>query len=333
MTRATSKGDAALRGGLDLDTASDYLDFADSILIAIDPLQRVTYINKKGCDLLGYGKKDILGRNWFDDFLPKSVGKNVKSVFCELIAGKVEPMEYFENPILTKSGEERLISWHNELIRDKRGKIVSSFSSGQDITERRAAEKGMQTALERLQVDTQRKNPLAEANNVLERSQLSVWLLSSTNYNMQLLKLLKQVSEKYKKVVYVSLSKPCNKVLDDFEREGIDKCKFKLVCIGKKIDPLCQNVHFDTIDIVQVTGLSIKVNEVLEKYAPDALVFDSLHTMLAYVDKKSIIKFVQDLVIRIANSNCRGIFPIIDHGKDANLVDDLGLLVDEVVGD
>ncbi len=49
---------------------------------------------------------------------------------------KIEPVEFFENPVMTKSGEERLIAWHNSVIRDEAGQIVGHLSSGEDITER-----------------------------------------------------------------------------------------------------------------------------------------------------------------------------------------------------
>ena len=47
---------------------------------------------------------------------------------------------YSQNPILTKSGEERLIEWRNTLLRDDTGHVVGTFSSGSDITERKRAE-------------------------------------------------------------------------------------------------------------------------------------------------------------------------------------------------
>lgn len=44
-------------------------------------------------------------------------------------------MEFFENPILAAAGRERLITWHNVLIRDRHGEPAFVLSSGNDITE------------------------------------------------------------------------------------------------------------------------------------------------------------------------------------------------------
>ena len=58
----------------------------------------------------------------------------------ELIGGD---LSYVEDPILTKSGEERMIGWHNSLLRDDEGRVIGTLSSGEDITERKRAESGL----------------------------------------------------------------------------------------------------------------------------------------------------------------------------------------------
>ena len=123
------------------EQAQRYLDIAGVILVAIDADQGVTLINKKGCQVLGAdNEKEIVGHNWFDTCLPESNREETKEVFSKLMAGDVEPVEYFENNIITKQGEERLIAWHNTILTDDQGRIVGTLSSGEDITERRRAE-------------------------------------------------------------------------------------------------------------------------------------------------------------------------------------------------
>ena len=64
------------------------------------------------------------------------------------MAGDIPPVEYFENPAVTKSGEERTIAWHNALLRDETGRICGTLSSGEDITERRRAEGALRASEE-----------------------------------------------------------------------------------------------------------------------------------------------------------------------------------------
>lgn len=117
-----------------------YLDIAGVVLVAIDSDQKVTLINKKGGETLGYDKTEIIGKNWFDTFIPERDRDEVKTVFKKLMDGEVEPIEYFENPILTRSGEERIMAWHNSVLRDEKNNIISILSSGEDITERKKME-------------------------------------------------------------------------------------------------------------------------------------------------------------------------------------------------
>ena len=48
--------------------------------------------------------------------------------------------------MITRSGEERLIEWRNTVQRDDAGQVIGTFSSGADITERRALEAQYQQA-------------------------------------------------------------------------------------------------------------------------------------------------------------------------------------------
>ncbi|HEY5158890.1 MAG TPA: HD domain-containing phosphohydrolase, partial [Anaerolineales bacterium] len=129
--------------------AQQYLDIAGVLLVVLAADQKVILINKKGCEILGYVEQEIVGRSWFD-FLPQDEKDRVGGAFDQIMAGEIEPMEYFENPVLTKSGQERLVAWHNSVFTDEAGRIIGVVSSGEDITERKRAEKRIQLQLEHL---------------------------------------------------------------------------------------------------------------------------------------------------------------------------------------
>ncbi len=122
------------------DRAHKYLDVAAVMLVAIDTEQRVGLINKKGCEILGYQEEEIIAKNWFDNFLPERIREEVRAVFEKFVADEADTPEYYENPVLTKKGDERLIAWHNTILRDEKGNVIATLSSGEDITERKAAE-------------------------------------------------------------------------------------------------------------------------------------------------------------------------------------------------
>ncbi len=131
------------------DKAQKYLDVAGVILMVIGEDRKVRLMNQKGYQILGCNEEDIVGKDWPDNFLPERVRREVKAIFKKLIAGKLEPVEYFENPILTKDGDERLIAWHNTPLKDGSGNIIGILSSGQDITEHKQAEEALRQSEER----------------------------------------------------------------------------------------------------------------------------------------------------------------------------------------
>jgi len=118
------------------DRAQTYLDLVQVMIVALDNQGRVTLINRKGCEILGCDSQDIIGKNWFNHFLPESAAGKAKSVFERLMAGERKTVEYFENAVVNRAGEERLIAWHNLVLHDSSG----TLSAGEDITERKKAE-------------------------------------------------------------------------------------------------------------------------------------------------------------------------------------------------
>ncbi|MHB9035908.1 MAG: PAS domain S-box protein [Armatimonadota bacterium] len=127
-----------------------YFDFARVMMVVIGPDQAVLQVNQKACEVLGFTSKEIIGRDWFDVFVPQRCQEEVRVVFRRLVEGGHKSVEHFENPVLTKSGEERIIDWRNTLLFDDCGRVTSILSSGEDITERRRAEEAKRALEEQL---------------------------------------------------------------------------------------------------------------------------------------------------------------------------------------
>jgi len=132
------------------DRAQSYLDVAAIIFVVIDPDQKVILANKKCAEILGYPEQEILGRYWFDNFIPERFRKETKADFARLMKGELELSESYENLVLTREGEERVIAWNNALIRNGQGEIIASLISGRDITEQRQLKMELEQILEDL---------------------------------------------------------------------------------------------------------------------------------------------------------------------------------------
>lgn len=116
------------------------LDCAGVMFVEIDTKGIVTLVNKKTCDVFGYSEAEMLGKNWFENFLPDRIKKDILPISKKLLRGELKSTEYAENPILTKDQGERIIYWHNTIIKDHTGKIIGHLSAGEDITERKKTE-------------------------------------------------------------------------------------------------------------------------------------------------------------------------------------------------
>jgi len=148
---ARAKADHALHE--ERDRAKQYFDVVGAIILTIDPDRKVRHINRKGCEILGLEESEIVGRDWFENFIPEEFRSEIAGVFESLMAGGAEGFEsaeYHENPVPTKEGEERIIAWHNVVLRNEDGTIAGILSSGEDVTERKVLEQKLQGAFEEL---------------------------------------------------------------------------------------------------------------------------------------------------------------------------------------
>ena len=137
--------------GRERDRAEQYLNIAEVMLATIDVDEKITLINKRGCEILGYAEGELIGENWFDTLVPRRARDEVRGVFRKLMDGRIASVEYYENPLLRKDGEERIISFHNTVVRDGRGRITRTLLSAEDITDRKRAEEALAEKADALQ--------------------------------------------------------------------------------------------------------------------------------------------------------------------------------------
>ncbi len=119
--------------------AENLLETANSIVVTLDTDANIKTFNKHAEQLTGYTKEEIIDKNWFEIFTPPLYTQSIQTAFNKKIDSKTDNSQ-FENPILTKSGEERIISWSNNITYNNAGKINGLMSIGVDISERKQTE-------------------------------------------------------------------------------------------------------------------------------------------------------------------------------------------------
>jgi two-component system, cell cycle sensor histidine kinase and response regulator CckA len=152
--------------GNERDWAQRALDTAEVILLALDMEGRILQVNRYACSLLGWTADELAGRDWIETCLPPRIRHTLSKKFHNVPGGDLSTLDY---PVLTRSGEERLIAWRNTVLRDDAGHIVGSFSSGTDITERNRAEA-------QLRLQSAALNATAHAMVITDRAGVIEWV-------------------------------------------------------------------------------------------------------------------------------------------------------------
>lgn len=121
-------------------TAQNYLDIVDVIILVLDTHQKIKLLNRKGCEILGYSSEDVLEKDWVSMFIPQHDQAKIKELINDLVNSQTPPPPYYENDIVTKNGNVRTIAWRNQALYDELGNIIGFLCSGDDITEIRSTQ-------------------------------------------------------------------------------------------------------------------------------------------------------------------------------------------------
>lgn len=113
------------------------------IVLGLDASGDVDYVNPFLLKTMGYAAEEVLGKRWFE-FLPPAQRPGMQGVFSELLERDFHP--HYENPIVTKTGEQRMVAWNNTVLRDPQGRPIGTLSIGEDITERNQLETQLRQA-------------------------------------------------------------------------------------------------------------------------------------------------------------------------------------------
>lgn len=116
------------------------METPQNLIVEMDKDMRIMMFNK-GCEeITGYSRSEVIGKDWVELFIPDRLRDTIRMVFEQVKSdSNIFPSQY-ENPILTKSGKEKIIFWSNTKLTDEKGGVISVITIGKDITVRKRAQ-------------------------------------------------------------------------------------------------------------------------------------------------------------------------------------------------
>lgn len=134
---------------------SDTLTNIEMIAVMADMNGNITFCNDYLLRLTGWKREEIIGRSWYEMFLPADEKKKVSEILDE-VGPNGQVTIHLENAIKTRSGERRLVKWTNTTLRGIDGKVIGVAALGDDITERRKADEQLKASSNQLRALSER---------------------------------------------------------------------------------------------------------------------------------------------------------------------------------
>jgi diguanylate cyclase (GGDEF)-like protein/PAS domain S-box-containing protein len=149
--------DGASEGGHIVDEASleevarAVLGSHSALLLVVDAAGRIAGVNRAVERLSGWHNDELLGREWFNVFLPAADVEAARTLFLRAVRNEVDLKtlrRHVDHRWVTRSGEVRDTAWSSTIVRGIDGTVALVIATGVDITEQRAADTRLRQCLD-----------------------------------------------------------------------------------------------------------------------------------------------------------------------------------------
>ncbi|MFX1390975.1 MAG: PAS domain S-box protein [Promethearchaeota archaeon] len=277
-----------------------YLNLVGVIIVALNKNGEIIVLNRKGYEVLEYNTGELTGKNWFEQCIPNLFKDQVLGIFKKIMEGEIEPLEFFENPVVTKFGNKKIIAWHNTVLYDTNNNIIGTLSSGEDITERKKAEKQLKD--QRAALESIFKAAPIGIGVVVNRvfTQVNDRFCDLVGYSRDELlgknaRIVYPTNEDYEYVGRIKYSK--------IQKHGIGtvETRFRRKD-GKILDILLSSAPINPPDLtkgVTFTALDITKRKKVEKYLKDSeekyrLLAENLNDLISVINNKGCIEYINE---------------------------------------
>ncbi|MBI5418659.1 MAG: PAS domain S-box protein, partial [Deltaproteobacteria bacterium] len=120
------------------DFSAKILDIAEVLVVELTPCGEILLCNRRFEEVTGYASGEAAGKRMADLLIPETSQSSYERAFAGVLSGQGAPgIEY---PLVSRTGDERLIVWNHAVMRDPAGHATSVIATGTDATESRRLE-------------------------------------------------------------------------------------------------------------------------------------------------------------------------------------------------
>jgi PAS domain S-box-containing protein len=123
------------------------VETAGSAIIALAPDHRILEFNRGAERIHGCQREDVLGKDYLALFVPEQF-QDAATALIKKVLASCDSTTGLEAPVLTRDGSTRILLWNNSCLCDSERRPIGLIAVGQDITERRQAEKRYRAIVE-----------------------------------------------------------------------------------------------------------------------------------------------------------------------------------------
>ncbi|SMF12919.1 PAS domain-containing hybrid sensor histidine kinase/response regulator [Desulfovibrio gilichinskyi] len=111
---------------------------AESVIILLSPDRKILEFNRLAEDLFGWSRHEVLGRDFFELFLPEKSWGEASQQLSTVLSGT--PLRLFENEVRIRGGKGLTMQWSLSRLLGTTGDSLGVLAVGQDITDRKIFE-------------------------------------------------------------------------------------------------------------------------------------------------------------------------------------------------
>jgi PAS domain S-box-containing protein len=155
------------------------IDNANSVIMEIDTIGNITFINQFGGVFFGFQEKELLGHNMAGTILPyfTSAGQ-VPDKLVEAIAANPAQYLHYEQENLKKNGDKVWITWTYKPIYDEANNLKEVLCIGIDSTQQKKAEESEAQQLKEKTAEEERIRLARDLHDAVSQTLFSTSLIA-----------------------------------------------------------------------------------------------------------------------------------------------------------